>query len=108
MKIPKADLKVLKRIASMMPKTKQDYMVTHVFTGKEIIDGKIPTQLQVDPKKIYYKRKPHYREVNHLTKLKKLYIREGLEGVNRYVNEMIELKKELEAIKAIEIKIPQL
>lgn len=89
-KIPNEILKKLKNIAALMPLSKQEYNSTVVFLGKEIIDNKLETSLAIDPKKIYTKRKTHLRPVNHLTKIKKIWKREGENGVAKYVNQMIE------------------
>jgi hypothetical protein len=83
----KAKLKQLRKLAATMPAIEGERLVTKRAMGIAVIeegikhvDGKA-----IDPNAIYRKSVVEKVNVNHNRKMKDLYNKKGIEGVNGYV-----------------------
>ncbi len=90
-KISKAQLRELKAIAKLLPKTYYSFNSTFALTGKQIIEKKVPTSLEINPDKIYIKTGSEFknqRRVNHLNRLKTAFRNGGEQLVLKYVQQV--------------------
>lgn len=92
----KKDIKQLKELAVMLPKTMQDANVHKHVLGAELIEKGIKetkTGESVLPNKRYSVKIADKMPVNHLRRIKSLYQNHGIVAVEKYCRDVFELNK---------------
>ena len=93
--VTKKILKQLKKNAASLPLTFYEASRKGIMIGREILADKelmaARTDQTVDPQQIYEIEKKILKSVNHLSRMKKIYIHEGDAGIEKYCKDVQEV-----------------
>jgi hypothetical protein len=92
----KTEIKQLKELAQMLPKTLQDANVRKHVIGSDLIEKgleKTKTGEKLNPTKFYSVQIADKMPVNHFRRMKNLYQNHGIKAVEKYCRDIHELNK---------------
>ena len=92
----KAKLKAIKRLAANVPLINEATNEKHFYKGSEILEWGTITEIDgkpIDPSKIYQYNYPVLMIQNKQRRLKRAYLKHGIEGVKHFHNKTVETIK---------------
>lgn len=90
MKLNKEIEKLLKSLAESMPDAIYSSNEKQQISGEDALKTglKLPNNESINPEKQYQFDSPVYYSCNHYNRLKRAFIRNGIEGVNNYLDKI--------------------
>lgn len=77
-----------KKVASLLPLVFTNTHEVHFYTGAELIKQEIKKEGEVEPEKMYKYSYPVQIAANHENRLKRAYVKGGMQAVNDYIKEV--------------------